>query len=323
MRYIAYGSESATTPHLLWGTRAVAGTVLALSHEPGGRLLEPEHGDTHAETALLLARSGRLAELEHVTPGVTSDHFDADRLLAVWVCQEPEAALLRADAVIAAARAGIYGVYERDEAAQFACWVRSILDEQRPVDDDAAFQVTLPLVQAVLDSPREHDLTWIGEYSDVIVSKSMLNSGAVQFDHYDDLGLTVMHTPIDLHDLVRLSAVSTPRLLTVRSENTYVFEYRRESWVRRRTPAPPRVHLSSFASRLNLFERNEGRWRADPIDAPVSRLYLDGGLGRFAPSSIDVEVVIEELLDYLRAAATIPDMCWSPHDLTGGPNEPA
>jgi hypothetical protein len=72
----------------------------------------------------------------------------------------------------------------------------------------------------VLDRPRDADLFWIVEYSDLLRDGAMLNSGAVQIEEYPALDLAVMETPLWLHDLVRLTAVSGIRLLTVHSENT-------------------------------------------------------------------------------------------------------
>jgi hypothetical protein len=113
-----------------------------------------------------------------------------------------------------------------------------------------------------------------------------------------------METPLWLHDLVRLTAVSGFRLLTVRSENTFVLEYRRESAVRYQSRAPlPRRELRPLAARLNLFERNPGGWRAEAFDLPAPRLFFDDGRGRPSPSTLAAETVVEEVLDFFRAGA--------------------
>jgi len=143
----------------------------------------------------------------------------------------------------------------------------------------------------------------------------MLNSGAVQVEEHPELDLAVMETPLTLHDLVRFAPLSAFRLLTVRSENTYIVEYRRESGVRYHSRRPsPRLDLAPLATRLNMFERRDGRWRSEPLDAAAPRLFLDNGNGRPAPSGIDAETVTAEVLDFFTAAASRADLHWSPYD---------
>jgi hypothetical protein len=213
-----------------------------------------------------------------------------------------------------AARAGAFSVRWSAEAAQFACWVRGFRRDEGLQNDADAFRVMLPLVADMLDNPRIADLYWIGEYSDLIHDGAMLNSGAVQIEEYPDLDLSVMETPLWLHDLVRFSALSCFRLLTVRSENTFVLEYRRESGVRYQSRRPlPRLDLRPLGVRLNLFERNSGQWRAEPVDSAAPRLFFDNGEDRPSPSALDAETVIDEARDYFRVNADRHELQWSPY----------
>jgi hypothetical protein len=301
-------------PHVRVGGQAGPGTTLLLSNLPGATTPLELLADTNAEAALRLMRSDRRDDLLAGAQVATGGCCDTDTLLGLWSLLEPAEALARADRVADAARAGAYAVRRSPEAAQFACWVRGFRREQSLTDEATAFQAMLPLVPRVLDRPRDWDLTWIGEYSDLIHDGAMLESGAVQIEEYPELDLAVMQTPLWLHDLVRFTAVSAFRLLTVRSENTYVLEYRRESGVRYQSRRPlPRIDLRPLATRLSLFERSEGRWRAGPVDAPSPRLLLDAGDGRPAPSAIDAETVIAEVLDFFRANARRTDLQWSPY----------
>jgi hypothetical protein len=168
-------------------------------------------------------------------------------------------------------------------------------------------------VKQLIDNPKDFDLYWVGEYSDALQANSLLGSGAVQIEDDRSLDLTIMQTPLRLHDLTRMTVAGCTRLLTVRSENTYTLEYRRESWV----PFPeghplPRIDLRPLAQRLNLFERAQGTWRADPLDEPTPRLFLDAGQNRPAPSTIDAATVIDEVTGYLRDAARRPELHWTP-----------
>ncbi|MGD9892247.1 MAG: DUF6687 family protein [Dehalococcoidia bacterium] len=251
MRFIPFGPELDGVPHVVIGGRPRPDSALALSHLPGVTSPPEFEADTTAEIVLRLLRSvHRTVHLDGIA-AVTSERCDADSLLGVWSLLHPEEAADRAERVADAARAGAFSVRWSAEAAQFACWVRGFRRDEGLEDDGDAFGVMLPLVAGVLDNPRTADLYWIGEYSDLIHDGAMLNSGAVQIEEYPDLDLSVMETPLWLHDLVRFSALSCFRLLTVRSENTFVLEYRRESGVRYHSRRPlPRLGLRPLGARL-------------------------------------------------------------------------
>lgn len=279
---------------------------MSLGVEPGLVLPPAWRADTAAGVALNLIRdpSGRTRwdDLEAVTAAT----FSGDYLFALWTLTDPDAALARADAVDDAARACEFGVCRSEQAAQIACFVRAYPDETGVREPAALYDALLPDVTRLLDAPRAFDLYWIGEYSDVLRANHMLHSGAVQIEDHPELDLTVMETPLRLHDLTRLTAANHFRLLTIRSENTYMLEYRRESWVQFQSRRPlPRVDLQPLARRLSMFERAPGTWRAEPITRPVARLFLDDGHGIAAPSRIDAETVTAEVLDYLRGAPPV------------------
>jgi hypothetical protein len=314
MRYIPYGPQLDEVPHVIAGGRPRETSALALSHLPGVRTPTDFRADTNAEIVLRLLRSERRRDLLNGLAAASSERFDADTLLGVWALLNPDAALERAERIADAARAGAFHVRWSAEAAQFACWVRGFREQEGLSDDVEAFHAMLPLVPRVLDDPRAVDLVWIGEYSDLIHDGAMLHSGAVQIEEYPELDLAIMETPLWLHDLVRFSALSCFRLLTIRSENTYVLEYRRESGIRYHSRRPlPRLELRPLAARLNLFERRSGQWRAEPVDAPAPRLFFDAGEGRPGPSGIDAETVIAEVMDFFRDHADRRDLQWSPY----------
>ena len=313
MRYLPYGPELDGELHIVAGGRPRPNSLLTLSNLAGSPTPAALLADTSAEIALRLLRSPRNGDLAGDL-AVTSERCDADGLLAVWALLNPDEALARVEAVAEAARAGLYSVRRSSEAAQFACWVAGFRHDEGLTDETDAFRAMLPLVATALDRPREFDLYWIGEYSDLIHDGAMLNSGAVQIEEYPELDLAVLETPLWLHDLVRFSAVSGFRLLTVRSENTFTLEYRLESWVQYQSRRPlPRIDLHPLAARLNLFERHAGAWRAEPHDAPRPRLFFDDGSGRPSPSALAGETVIAEVLDFFRSHAGRRDLQWSPY----------
>jgi hypothetical protein len=314
VRYVPYGPPNAEEPHVLAGGLAQPGTVLVLSNLAGSSTPAALLADTTAEMALRLLCSPRAPDLTAGAIAVTSERCDADSLLTVWALLNPEEALAHSEQVDEAARAGRYGVRRSAEAAQFACWVNGFRTDEGLSDEADAFRAMVPLVLTALDHPREFDLSWIGEYSDLIHDSAMLNSGAVQIEEYPELDLAIMETPLRLHDMVRLSAVSGFRLLTVRSENTFTLEYRLESWVQYQSRRPmPRIDLRPLATRLNMFERYAGSWRAEPHTEPRPRLFFDDGGGRPSPSALDAETVIAEVLDFFRSYARRHELQWSPY----------
>lgn len=315
MRYVPDSPAVDALPHARLGPVPAGRRApqLVLGTEPGVVLPPALRADTMATLVLRLLRSPDHRSLLDGIEAVTTDTFSGDRLLALWALCAPEEALARAEAIDDAARAAEFGVVRSEQAAQIACFFRAYPDEAGVQDAALLYSALLPQVARLVDRPRDFDLYWIGEYSDVIQSENLLRSGAVQIEDEPELDLTVLTTPLRLHDLTRFTAASQFRLLTVRSENTYTLEYRRESWVQFQSRRPlPRVDLRPLAARLNLFERTPGVWRAEPVTEPTPRLFLDAGAGRPAPSSIDATTVIAEVKDYLRTAARRPELHWSP-----------
>ena len=314
MRYVPFGPELDGMPQVLVGGEARPRAMLTLSQRASSPTPPALLADTTAEMALKLLRSREFRPIVDTVEAVTSERCDADSLLAVWALLNPDEALLRAEHVGEAARAGTFHVRRSSEAAQFACWINGFRRDEGLAEEADAFRAMLPLVAAALDRPRDFDLCWIGEYSDLIHDSAMLDSGAVQIEEYPELDLAIMETPLWLHDMVRFSALSGFRVLTVRSENTYTLEYRLESWVQYQSRRPlPRIDLRPLAARLNLFERFPGSWRADPVDQPRPRLFFDAGEGRPAPSALAAETVIAEVLDFFRQNAARRDLQWSPY----------
>ncbi|MGI8550537.1 MAG: DUF6687 family protein [Dehalococcoidia bacterium] len=317
----------AGVPHVFVDGRGTVDSVLVLSNQPGSATPREFLADTSAEIVLNFLRSPGYPQQIDGIDAISNDHFDLGGLLSVWALSYPKEALDRSGLVAEAARAGEFRRYQEDSAAQFACLINGTaswtgtpagrsLTGLSSVERCAVFyQDLLPLVGAMLDDIRRFDDYWFLEYTDVIRSNAMRHSGAVQIEEYPELDLAILDTPLDLHDLTRLSCSSLPRLLTIRSENTYVLEYRYEGWVQLQSRRVlPRLDLKPLAQRLQLFERFAGRWRSEPIDRPVARLYLDYGYGP-APSSLDRETVVAEVIAYLQANAKNRAIQWSPYGI--------
>jgi hypothetical protein len=327
MRFLPPGAELDATPHIAVNAPPGPATLLSLSNQPNSTTPEALIMDTAVETALAALRDGAARACITHAEAVSCPAFDAGALLAVWALIEPEQAIARAEQLARLAHAAEFGVAHDLDATGFVCAINAFCDlaespiastlagQNEPERSATLFAALLPQVPALLENIRAFDLLWIGEYSDVLQSDSLLNSGAVQIESVPELDLVVLDTPLRLHPLIGLTvSAGRSRLLTVRSENTYTLEYRYESWVRLRSWRPlPRIALSPLATRLNIFERREGRWLAEPVSQPRPRLYFDDGRGAPSPSSIDRETVVAEALDFLREHAGDPALLWSPY----------
>ncbi len=316
MRYVPDGPAIDKVPHLRVGLPGAVRSraVLTLGVEPGAPVTSALGADTAVGIVLNLLTAPDRAALVAGAEAATSATFSGDHLLAVWALTDRDGALSRRRRLVEVARAAAFHIADSDEIAQIACFLKAYPEEAGSHEPASLYAELLPRVSRLLDAPKDFDLDWIGEYSDVLRANSLLHSGAVQIEDFPEIDLSIVETPLRLHDLTRTMAVSMYRVLTIRSENTYTLEYRRESWVQfPRGPRPARIDLRPLAHRLNLFERSGGAWRADPVSDPTPRMYLDDGRGGPSPSTIDASTVRSEVMDYLQAAPRRPDLLWTPY----------
>ncbi|MHB8573982.1 MAG: DUF6687 family protein [Dehalococcoidia bacterium] len=321
------GDESDEIAHVMVAGRSRIGTALNLSNWPGSSTAPALIGDTSAETVLRFLRRPVHGSADPLPDAVTSERFSSGSALALWALIHPIEAEELAPRLLAAARATEFGVTDSMETTKLVCALKVYADPdespiaaalrgaEEPLRSSLLFRAVLPEVGGMLRNIRQYDLVWIGEYSDVLQSEALLNSGAVQLETVPDVDLVVVDTPLHLHPLVHLTATAGhSRVLTVRSENTFSLEYRYESWVQYRSyRPPPRVDLRRLATRLNMFERRDGRWRAEPVDAPTPTLCFDDGRDGPSPSSLARETAVEEMLDFLREHHADPALLWSPY----------
>lgn len=326
LSFTPWSAFDPTTPCIVVNGPPDPRARLTLSNWPGSTTAAAYAADTGAEIVLRFLGSPDAEPALRAVRHASSPRFDGGALLALWALLHPDAALANAARLCAAARAIEFGIGEGIEARAFVCTVNAFANpEESPLGSGIAalpeeersvrlFEALLPQVGAMLENIHAFDLLWFGEYSDVLQSEHLLESGAVQIESLPELDLAVLDTPLRLHPLVALSATAgCSRLLTVRSENTYTLAYRYESWVRYQSYRPqPRIELGRLAARLNMFELHDGHWRADPAAAPHAALHLDDGRGGPAPSSIDRETAVAEMLDYLRAHRADEALLWRP-----------
>ncbi|HEY8491157.1 MAG TPA: DUF6687 family protein [Dehalococcoidia bacterium] len=320
--------------HLLQGTPNIVvdgapgpDTVLTLSHWPGAPTPEELRADTSTEIVLNYLRAPDRERYGTAT-AVTNNHVDHDGLAGIWALLHPEQALEQADLLAAVATAGDFNYVpeEQELAAKVVVALNTLLDPESgpfaaevanlPPEERTArlHQAVLPIFGELLSDIDAYWEHWFADYTDVLRARHLVGSGAVQVEERPELDLSIIQTPLRLDPLVLYSLSRMPRMLVVLAENTYVFEYRYESWVQFQSRrVQPRIHLGGLATRLNMFERREGRWTFEDLRSMTPRLFLRGPDGEPAPSSIAAETVVAEVTEFLRAHAADRQLQWSPY----------
>lgn len=326
LRYVPYHRLEAT-PNIVVDGAPNAATVLTLSHWPGAPTPEELRADTSTEIALNYLRAPD-RERYGAAAAVTNNHVDHDGLAGIWALLHPEQALEQADLLTAIATAGDFHYVEEDQelAAQVVIALNALMNQQSgpfaldlaplPPEERTArlHEAILPLFGDLIANINKYWEYWFADYTDVLRARHLVGSGAVQVEEHPDLDLSVIQTPLRLDPLVLYSLSRMPRMLVILAENTYVFEYRYESWVQFQSRrVQPRIDLTGLASRLNMFERREGRWVFEDLRDMTPRLFLRGPDGSPAPSSIAAETVVAELTDFLRAHARDRALQWNPY----------
>jgi hypothetical protein len=111
----------------------LAGAVLELSHWPGNTTPRELRHDLSTGAALRYAALApqRRAQLACGARVVANNHFDTDGTLALFAVLEPEVALARADALLAAAAAGDFFAWPDDRSFAIDAVVGGATDPER------------------------------------------------------------------------------------------------------------------------------------------------------------------------------------------------
>jgi hypothetical protein len=303
-------------PHVVVDGPRMPGTVLALSHWPDSGTPEHLAADTSALIAdAYLRRPGAGQPVE----ALTTNHYDEDGLLAIWLLLErpPEGAPERALA-LAAAEAGDFGTWTDPWAARVAIAAMAMAERGSPFPEvgralagargnpaGALYEAVLPRTGPLLADPERHRMLWASEWEGVESDIALLEAGEATLEEEPAADVAIVRAPRPLHDMAVHPRTGRTRVLTAAPDGTLVVGHRYETWVRYVSrPLPPRVDLSPLAQRLQELEERPGTWVFEGVRSIRPRLFLAGPGGAPAPSSIGPERLVAELAGFLEARGT-------------------
>jgi len=291
------------------------GAVLALSHWPDSGTPEELAADTSAQIAV------RYLEADAGGPEVaalTNNHFDEDGLFALWLLLErPGPDDSRRSMAVAAAEAGDFRTWTDPAAARcalaamamaerettpFPAVRRALAPEARRDPAGAIYEALLPRVGRLLADPDRYRLLWAPAWERVEADLALLDSGAARIDDVPEADLAVVRAPHVLDWMAVHPRTRRTRVLMATPDGRLVLEHRYETWVAYRSRRlAPRVDLGPLLPRLQDAEGRAGTWRADEMWAMTPRLFLAGGDGAPAPSSLGAETLAELLVEHIAA----------------------
>lgn len=326
MEYVPYGDELAGVPNVVVDGRGNEATVLTLSHWPHNATPPELKADSSTEIVVNYLRSPKRETYRAGTEAVSNNHFDVDGLMSVWSVLNPEAALGRAELVVATGECGDFDRWSGEQATKVACALYGL--EQRPSSPIRQglsgirdylertaylYRQTLPLVRELLDTPDAFEEYWRDELARVEAGRELFARGEATVQEIPELDLAIFELPHEVHDMALYEQTPCTRVALVLAEQRYQVRYRYESWVelQSRRP-PPRIDLRPFADFLQTFEGNAGEWSADEVQHTLPRLRLRGPEGGTSPSSITPGLFVRLLANYLRDNASNAAVLWSP-----------
>ena len=326
IRYVPYGAELEGIPNVIVDGRGNDATVLTLSHWPRNATPLELKADTSTEIVLNYLRSPERGRYRGDAEAVSNNHYDVDGLMSLWAMLEPEAALERADLLVAIGECGDFDRWSGEQATKVTCALYGLETlASSPIRQGLAgvsdflertaflYHETLPLLPALLDDVDRYEEYWRDEYAKVEAGRALFANGAATVREQPEVDLAVFTLPHEVHDMALYEQTQCSRVALVIEEFRYQVRYRYESWVelQSRRP-PPRVDLRPFAELLQTFEGNDGEWAADDVRRSLPRLRLRGSAGGTSPSSITPGLFVRLLAQYLQDNAENEALLWSP-----------
>lgn len=324
VKYVPY-SDLSGKPNIIVDGAAQDDTVLTLSHWPGSGSPTAFRADTSTEIVLnyLKTPTAKKQYAQRVSI-VSNNHFDEDGLCGVWAVINPKHALQLGDLLVDVATAGDFYHYRRPQAAKVVFTIRSYADartspvaEKLQGDDatgSARYQALLPLLQDFLDETDRYGPFWDDEWSAMLRSKTAMVMGEVELREIPHVDLAVAKAPEILHPMVLYNSTECLRVLTALPTGFYLLQYRYETWVQYASrPVMPRVDLSPLLPRLQELEREAVRWTFEGIQAARPALQPKGPDGLPAPSSLSLDVLLDELVQFYEREQSNPELLWDPY----------
>lgn len=328
MKYIPYARLDGV-PNVIVDGAAQKDTSLTLSHWPGSGSPEEFRADTSTEMVLrYLDTAGARKNYAPRARAVSNNHFDEDGLCAVWAMLHPKLARKHRDLLVDVATAGDFYTYRRPQAAKVVFTIRSYADPRiSPVFDklqnddssgSARYQALLPLLEGFLVDTEQYGPFWDEQWSLMLKSKTAMVMGQVELREVPHVDLAVAVAPEALHPMVLYNSTERLRVLTALPGGFYDLRYRYESWVQYASrPVMPRVDLAPIIARLQEVERAGSQapiqWAFDGNAVPTPVLRPVGPDGEPAPSSLGLEVLLDELVAFFEREQDNPALLWNPY----------
>jgi hypothetical protein len=273
---------------------------LALAHLYEPRVPEHVRANTSTDAALKAIAAGLATQRKYVT----CNHWDIDGFLAVWSLINPYEAAEDRELLLAAAMLGDFREFDASSKtghdALKLCALLNAVEARKfclpfgDLDDatieyevaEQKFEYFLPRLADWLSDLDSHTNLWQREYDRVLSDLARIDSGEVRIVEHEEIGLSVIRTPVPLHYYAICSRIRGGAMLTIFDERSYIeFEYRYETRVGRLDKTTiARRYLSELARKLTELEQAQGiRWvfdnillggpmlRPEPIDAPLER----------------------------------------------------
>lgn len=324
LKYVPY-SELRGVPNVVVDGAAQENTVLTLSHWPGSGSPPEFRADTSTEMVLnYLAMPGAKKQYAAKSKAVSNNHFDEDGLCSVWAMVHPKRASRKEALLTDVATAGDFNIYRRPQAAKVVFTIRSYADaEISPVanelqDDDssgsARYQALLPLLEGFLEDTDHYGPYWDEEWSAMLQSKTAMVMGEIELREIPHVDLAVAESPQFLHPMVLYNHTERLRVLTALPGGYYCLRYRYETWVQFASrPVKPRVDLAALLPRLQELERGGATWTFDGNEVTTPKLQPLGPDGEPAPSSLNLEMLLDELVAFYEEKQDDPALQWNPY----------
>ncbi len=323
MKYVPYTKLSGV-PNVIVDGAAQEDTVLTLSHWPGAGSPATFRADTSTEIVLnYLETPGSGKKYAPKIRAVSNNHFDEDGLCAVWAMVHPKSARKKRDLLVDVATAGDFYTYRRPQAAKVVFTIRSYADPQtspeadKLQDDDssgsARYQALLPHLESFLDDTEQYGPFWDEQWSVMLRSKTAMVMGEVELREVPHVDMAVAQTPEVLHPMVLYNNTERLRVLTALPGGMYELRYRYESWVQFASrQVMPRVDLAPILPRLQELEREPVKWTFDGNARTTPALKTLNRDGQPAPSSLELEVLLNELVAFYEREQENPVLLWNP-----------
>ncbi len=308
-------AELAGRDHAQVDGAPMPGTVLSLSHWPGSGTPAGLRADT---SALIVERYLEADARGPEVTAISTNHFDEDGLLAIWLLRErPPAGDPARRRAVAAAEAGDFGTWTDPWAPRVAIAAMAMAERRTTPFPEvgralagagggdpagALHRAILPRVSGLLADPDRYRMLWRPRWQRIVADVALLDEGVATLTEVPGADLAVLRAPRPLDPMAVHPRTTRMRVLSATPDGTLSLAHRYETWVDYASrPLAPRVDLGPLASLLQRRETRSGRWLFEGVQAITPRLFPAGPDGRPAPTSIGADELAHELEVFLGA----------------------